>query len=97
MNEGFLENLKNLKIFIFSRDIVKEYFSLKDLIENNYELNKLKKKIKYLKKCQMNEKDKKFIQDLLNEYNSNPLIVNFKTIQFELVQLLEEIKTEIER
>jgi len=96
MNEGLDLALQKLKSYIFDDPSVQEYLKLKDIIYNDPNLIEMRNKIKYLKKCDINEEQKKEYLELIQEYNRSPLIVQFKNVSEDVYNLLNEIKKEIE-
>ena len=70
---------------------VKEYLTIIDAIEKNEELQNLKSEICRLEK--LGKKEEK--NNLLNIFNSHPLIVNFEQSKKEVIPILEEIKQNI--
>ena len=77
-----------------SLDLYKKYLTIKDEIEKDEELNKLKKEKDFLQKNLKNyhgkEKEEAFklAKHLNDEYDSSPLIVNFNSIKKQLEELL---------
>ena len=58
---------------------------MKEIIDNSPEINELKKEIAR----STNNKEKH--QTLLEEYNSNPIVSNFKELELEVSEYLREI------
>ena len=96
MNNDIKESLNKVKKDLLNEPIVKEYLRLKELILESDELSKLKKRISFLQKCHVSEEEKDEYYKLLNEYNNNPLIIQFKSVSDDVCNLLEEIKKELE-
>ena len=96
MNNDIKESLNKVKKDLLNEPIVKEYVRLKELILESDELSKLKKRISFLQKCHVSEEEKDEYYKLLNEYNNNPLIIQFKSVSDDVCNLLEEIKKELE-
>ena len=96
MNNDIKESLNKVKKDLLNEPIVKEYVRLKELILESDELSKLKKRISFLQKCHVSEEEKDEYYKLLNEYNNNPLIIQFKSVSDDVCDLLEEIKKELE-
>ena len=82
-----VDSAKALKKEIEELPEVKEYLSLKDLLENDKELQELRTNIARL------ESEGKFEEkkNLLEVYSSHPLIVNFNTLKDEVKNILSEI------
>lgn len=96
MNKNIEKTTLELKDELVKNPLIDKYIRLKKLIEESSELNKLKSQLEYLKKCDMSEEDKIKYRELMKEYSSNPLIVEFNNINEAVVDLLNEIKEEIE-
>lgn len=82
-----IELAKELKIEIEKEPLIIEYRRVKNLIDTDDELNRLKKDIALAKA----HKAKKLHLDLLDKYNSHPLIVNLETLKEEVNDYLLEI------
>ena len=96
MNSEIKESLNKVKKDLLDEPIVQEYIRLKELIFKSDELSNLKKCISFLQKCNPSEEEKEEYYKLLNEYNKNPLIIQFKSVSDDVCDLLEEIKKELE-
>lgn len=81
-----------LKKELYNDPLVKQYFYLKQLIENDEEISLLRKEIS---KCKKNKDDQEYTR-LLNIYNSNPLVKNFYSLENEVYSLLKEVKDSID-
>ena len=96
VNDALLDVKKEL----YSDPLVKEYFRLLNLIENDKYLTKLDKEMRdhQKKMCEsMNNddvylKEKEAYEASLNELKNNPLYLNFKTVEEEVINLLKEVK-----
>ena len=102
MDSFLKEKLDEFISLFLEQKEVKQYFALKDEIENSNELNELSKKIVEAKKSlalsfgsNNYEKKKKEYLDLQAEYDSSPLIVNFKMIKEEVEYLLKEFEDKL--
>lgn len=92
--------LSDVKKELYSDPLVKEYFRLLNLIENDKYLTELDKEMRdhQKKMCEnMNNddvylKEKETYEASLNEFKSNPLYLNFKTVEEEVINLLKEVK-----
>ena len=92
--------LLDVKNELYSDPIVQEYFRLLNLIKNDEYLTKLDKEMRdhQKKMCEnMNNddvylKEKEAYEASLNELKSNPLYLNFKTVEEEVINLLNEVK-----
>ncbi|MCF0108084.1 MAG: YlbF family regulator [Bacilli bacterium] len=82
-----VDSAKALKKEIEELPEVKEYLSLKDLLENDKELQELRTNIARLESEGKLEEKK----NLLEIYNSHPLIVNFNILKDEVKNILSEI------
>lgn len=92
MKNKIIKTTLKLKKIINSFEIVQEYFSLKNLIENDESLAKLRQQITmyHLAKDTLNYKIKK------NEYDSHPLVNNFYFLKDEIKDFLMEIREQID-
>lgn len=78
----------------FSLDLYKKYLIIKEEIEKDVELNKLKKEKDFIQKNLKNfhgkEKEEAFklAKQLNDEYDCMPLIINFNSIKKQLEELL---------
>lgn len=101
---SFEEELTLLKEKLFNEDCVKTYFSLKEQIEKSVELNDLRAKISFhaqtMTKNMDNDelyfKHKEAYEQVLKEYNSHPLIVDYNQVSEEVNELLVQLKNIIE-
>lgn len=89
MNNSVLEqSLNQLKEELDNSKIIQEYLSLKNILENDEELKKLREEIARL--TNENKVDEK--EALLAIYNSHPVVVNYEQAREEVVALLNQIK-----
>ena len=102
MDSFLKEKLDEFISLFLEQKEVKQYFALKDEIENSNELNELSKKIVEAKKSlalsfgtSRYEQKKKEYEDLQNEYDSSPLIVNYKNVKDEVEYLLKEFEDKL--
>ena len=86
MNDS-IELANKLKEEIEKEPLIIEYRRIKNLLENDNELNSLKKEIALAKA----NKDNKLHKTLLEKYKSHPLVVNYETLKEEVGNYLEEI------
>ena len=94
------EALFELKEQLINEPIVKEYFRLLSLIENDEQLSILDKEIKFHQKLMSTNinndeiyfKDKEIYESKLNKYNNHPLIINFNNTKDEVAALLQQIE-----
>lgn len=85
-------NIALLKEKLFNEPIIKQYFSLKESIENDISLNELKREIiRYTKENKINEANV-----LKAQYDNHPIVANFNIVKEEVVNLLKEIKEVLE-
>ena len=97
--------LNSLKDELFSLNEVKEYFRLKDEIENNAELKDLLLSIgKYQRLMATNidnNEEYSFAKEnyelAMKKYKNHPLIVNFENVKEEVYQIILQIKQIIEK
>ena len=84
---------------------VKEYFRLKQVIENDKELVELDKLVRehqtLMCKAQDNDevyfKEKELYETYLNQLNNNPVYQNFEEVKKEVNALLKEMKDYLEQ
>jgi len=96
MSKEIDETVETIKDDLLNDPLIIRYLELEKLISSSESLNSLKKEIDYLKKCNINEEEKIKYKNLLEQYNSNPLVNEFKNVSDDVFNLLEEIKEEIE-
>ena len=83
--EKVIELTYELKNELNSLPLFQEYKRVKELIDNSDELNSLKAEIA------KSIDDKERHNELLNKYNSNQLIIDFKELEKEVSTYLKEI------
>ena len=86
--DKIIEEAKALRKDIDSLPEVQEYYRLKTLMENDEELKKLRLEIARLAKEGKTEERK----NLLEVYNSHPLVNNFYIAEEEVKLILNSIK-----
>lgn len=96
MSKEIDETIETIKDDLLNDPLIIRYLELEKLVSSSEYLNSLKKEIDYLKKCNINEEEKIKYKNLLEQYNSNPLVNEFKNVSDDVFNLLEEIKEEIE-
>lgn len=85
---------------ILNEEIVKEYFRLKSIIENDEEITNLDKEVRLHQKTMCAHKDeddiyfkeKDLYESSLAKLEANPIYINFVQIKKEVNELLLEIK-----
>ena len=80
-----IELTYELKKELDSLPLFQEYKRLKDVVDNSPEL------IEFRKEIARNANNKEKHQALLEEYNSNPIVSNFKGLELEVSEYLREI------
>ena len=83
---------KELRKDIDNLPEVQEYYRLKILYENNEELSQMRSEIARLKQKGKEEER----NNLLNVYNSHPIVNNYELAKNEVQNILLAIKNEIE-
>ena len=78
---------KELKQLIEETDLVKEYRRVEKLYQTNEELLLLAAKIERAAK----ENDESLRNELIKEFNKNPLVVNYTNLKQEVFDYLKEI------
>ncbi|MFA6755935.1 MAG: YlbF family regulator [Bacilli bacterium] len=96
MNKEIKDNIDNLKSELMNDPTILEFLDLKKEVENDRVLKNLRNKIQFLKDCKMNDEQKNNYNKLLDEYNKNPLVINYKRAEENAYDLLNEIKDNLE-
>ena len=92
MNDPIIDKAKEVRSSLEELEEVKEYLKLKTLLENDESLRKMRLDIARLKaENKIEERD-----NLLNIYNSHPLVNNFYIAKEEVKAILKNIKTMLE-
>jgi len=86
--DKILEQAKSLREDINNLPEVKEYYRLKELYENDKELERMRQEIARLKSKGLEEEK----NNLLKIYNSHPLVNNFNQAKQEVEHLLLAVK-----
>ena len=84
-----IETANKLKDELYNLEEFKEYFKYKDLYECDQNLQKLKKEI-------ASSKDKEIHDNLVNEFNNNPIVVNYNYYKEEISNILRTVKNLID-
>lgn len=94
----------DIKKELYSEPIIQEFFRLKNIVENDKELNELNAQLKVQQKLMcdnlnndsiyLTAKDK--FESLNEQINNNPLMQNYIQIKDEVIGLLQEIKAELQ-
>ena len=88
MNDELEQKLQSLKIELDNSPAIQEYLSLKEVLENNEELKKMRDEIARLtSENKLEERDA-----LLAIYNAHPIVINYEQTREEIVNLLHQIK-----
>ena len=82
-----IELAKELKQEIDKLPLFQEYLRIKDLLEKDESVNSLKKEIALAKQNGNNELHK----ELLNKYNSHPIVTNYSILQNEVYEYLKQV------
>ncbi len=86
--DKLIEEVKLLREEIDNLPEVREYYRLKELYENDEELKRMRTEIARLKSLGKEEER----NNLLDIYNSHPLVVNYEAAKEEVENLLTQIK-----
>ena len=85
-----------------NQDIVKKYFVLEEKINNSPRLNSLQSEMKKAQKdlaLSLNDgtysEKKAFLLKLQDEFYNDPLVVNYHLLQEEIINMINELKSEI--
>lgn len=97
--------LESIKDEINNEPCIKEYYRLKKIIKSDVQLSKLDSDIKSLQKkmCENRKNDspfsslKKEYDSKVAEFETNPLIIDFKISEEEVKKYLYEIKEVLEQ
>ena len=101
-----VEYAKELNDYLLNLDAIKEYQKYEDLISNNEEIKALENKMKAYQKKIVNQKAKqdsnvvdtiKKYQQLKDEFENHPLVVNYLYLKDEVNNLLQTINAYINR
>lgn len=95
--------LKEVEEKLYEEPIIKEYFRLKEIIDNDKELQELDKEMRLYQKrmCEFENddkiyfKEKKQYEKRLKEIESNPIYINFTEVKNEVNTLLKEVRNAI--
>ena len=88
MNNELELSLEKLKNELDNSSIIQEYLSLKQVLENDKELKKMRDEIARL--ASENKPEER--DALLAVYNSHPIVVNYEQARKEVINLLNQIK-----
>lgn len=87
------KTLLSLKEQLDNYPTIKEFLSLKEVIEKDQELKSMRLEI-----AKLAYENKKIEHDnLVNIYNSHPLVVNYNEARKEVITLLNQIKEILEQ
>ena len=94
------KKLQEVHSILFDEPLVKEYLSLKKQIESSEYLSSLQKEIiihekemtKNVNDDDIYFKEKEIYEDLKSKFDNDPLIINFKNVSEELLDILNEVK-----
>ena len=89
---------------LYDEPIVKEYFRLKNIVQNDSKLSRLDKEIhqhQHLMCIHKNDEviyqnEKKIYDEQMTEFKSNPLVENYFQVREEVFSLLNEVKEILE-
>lgn len=95
--------LKEVEEKLYEEPIIKEYFRLKEIIDNDKELQELDKEMRLHQKrmCEFENddkiyfKEKKQYEKCLKEIESNPIYINFTEVKNDVNTLLKEVRNAI--
>lgn len=90
--DELIKSAKEIREDVDNLPLVKEYYRLKELYENDKELEKLRKEIARLA-SEGKEEERK---NLLHIYETHPLVSNYTSVKEEVMELLLSIKNIIE-
>ena len=88
MNNELEQSLEALKAELDNSPVIQEYLSLKEVLEKDEELKKMRDEIARLtSENKLEERDA-----LLAIYNSHPIVSNYEQARQEVINLLNQIK-----
>lgn len=88
-----LDASRKLRKYLFDMPEVKEYFVLLKAFENDLRLSKLRSEIIELEtRFRNGEEVTERIKTAKKEYDSDPLVINYRQSSRNVIELLEEIK-----
>lgn len=96
--------LSDIKKELHSEPCVQEYLRLKSILEKDEDLSKLDKEVKLHQRAmcgnrsnkEVFEKEKDLYEKASKEFDSNPVVINYKNVKEEVYALLEEVKEALE-
>ena len=96
--------LSEIKKELYSEPCIQEYLRLKEVIAKDEKLLALDKEVKLHQRLmcenrnnkEVFEKEKDLYEKANKEFDSNPVVVNFKNVKEEVYSLLNEVKGAIE-
>lgn len=95
MNNEIQKNSELLRGFLLKEPVIQEYIQLKKCIDNDEILRRKLLEMQYYKNCNPDsdnyEQTKKLYSDLMSE----PMILNYFTLQQEVEDLFTSIKKEL--
>ncbi len=91
MNDNLFRQSEKVYQELNSLELVKEYKKYKKMVEESEEIKQLNNHLKFLKKCGMTKDERAEYNKLLEEYNDNIILKNYRTLEKEVEQLKEEI------
>lgn len=96
--------LTDIKKELHSEPCIQEYLRLKSILEKDEGLSNLDKEVKLHQRLmcenrnnkEVFEKEKALYEKASKEFDSNPVVINYKNVKEEVYALLEEIKGVLE-
>ena len=97
---NFDELLSSLKKELFNEDCVKEYFYYKKIVDNDPSIKELDEQVRFHQKemCKNKNddelyfKEKAIYEELKEEFDNNPALINYQIARDEVFSLLVDIK-----
>lgn len=91
--------IEDIKTTLYSLKVVKEYFSLANIIQNSEELQSILKNKKYFQQLNVQEPNNVFYKSeydkSLKEYKDNPIIQNYLSTKTEVIEIVNFLKEEL--
>ena len=91
MNDKLFRQAEKVYQELNNLELVKEYKKYKKMVEESEEIKQLDNHLKFLKKCEMTKDERAEYNKLLEEYNNNIILKNYRTLEKEVEQLKVEI------
>ena len=92
MNNNIEKDVNDIKEYLMTTPLIKEYIRLKNIVENDKVIQDNLKIIKELTSCDISEDNKKIYYQAKKELDENPIYSNYLSIQKDIIELKKEMK-----